>query len=146
MQFCGYSSVFSPTPILPKLKASSTSCSTPFSHFRKPNEEEKCFSSNKLLSAPFEVQPVAELRTNTVLWTDSRVERTSSAEWGCSGLELLGVLQWLPFSCLTWGWLLGYNAGEEKRQREAQACHMWHLVISGVFAGGVGKRFSVWKL
>lgn len=80
MQFCGYSSVFSPTAILSKLKASSISCSTPFSHFRKPNEEEKCFSSNKLLSAPFEVQPVAELRTNTVLWTDSRVERTSSAE------------------------------------------------------------------
>lgn len=78
--------MFSPTPILSRLKASST----PFSHSRKPNEEEKCLRLNKLLSAPFESVPVAELGSKNVLLTGSGDERTSSGEY--SGFELLSAL------------------------------------------------------
>jgi len=34
------------------------------------------------------------------------------------------------------------SAGEEKKERQAQACHTWQLLISEVFSGEVGKTFS----
>lgn len=48
--FCDCSSIFSPTPILSRLKASSTQ----FSNSWKPNEQEKRLSLDKLLSTLFE--------------------------------------------------------------------------------------------
>lgn len=34
------------------------------------------------------------------------------------------------------------SAGKNHRAIKAQACHLWQLHTSGIFAGGVGKRFN----